>query len=78
MTGPRGDDVPHTRNSLTHLDPHSYKPIDGARLRTLTSFLNILLTACLLRELGLEPDEVATTLTANRSYQFEISQIRAR
>ncbi len=63
-----------TRNSLTHWDPASRVNLDGRELRALSAFLSLLLTACILRELGFTEEETSAALSRNRRYQFEVSQ----
>jgi len=63
-----------TRNALTHWDPAKPATLDGAELRKLSAFLRILLTSCVLRELGLSEHEAKSALAGNRRYHFEVSQ----
>ena len=62
------------RNALTHWDPESTVDFDGRELRSLSAFLSLLLTACILRELGFTEEEASAALSRNRRYQFEVSQ----
>jgi hypothetical protein len=68
------DEVVRTRNRVTHWDEKT-KPVDGERLYRLAVALNFIVDAALLRLLSFDEEQVASTLVANRQFQFEASKV---